>query len=556
MIRKLFREDKKKFYKELSFVLLSFLIPFAVLLILCTVNGFALFSYEGNTMMLYDTKSQYIAYMNDYRNILKGNLSFVYTTEKALGGDYMSIYSYYLASPFNFFIVFFEENATPLFFIWTSIIKMCFASFNFYLLIRLTSKFGYHKLVAAIGYGLISYSFVYMTNFMWLDGVMILPLCILGLYYLKDRKHLWLYPLALCYALLTSWYIGFMVCIFIFLFFLCLFGIDFRLKNKANYLFILRFAVFSVIGGLLAAPLWVSAFLHLSGTKGSVSFPPNSFVSINVLISGFLENNYDETRMITQYNSYFTMFIGVVPLVFMITYFFNGKISWKNRIAFGLLFLVYLVFSFNNVLTTLMHGGREPTWFPGRYSFIMGFIVCFLASKSMDEADKLHPLYYLAPTLIGVVAIILLKTVITSERLPYYEISIPSAILYYLTIVMGALYSYISYYDLKFKAYAYIKKYSFVILASLTIIQVASLYRGGDKVMNENVKSSQLQKYSTYLQDTIKIPIIPLSTVWKRHLIVQVITITSTITQCFILILDYLIFPVAKRKKLINFSIL
>ena len=502
----LFKNDKKKFFKELAFLLLSFFIPFVIILILLSVNGYSLFSYDGYTIMSYDMRSQYSSYMNYFRTLLIERGSFVYMGSKSLGGDFMSIYSYYLASPFNLFVVFFEAEAIPLFFVWSCVIKMCFASFNFYLLVRLTTRFNYYKLIPAIGYGLISYSFIYMTNFMWLDGMMIVPLAILGLYYIRDNKHLWLYPLALAYALLSSWYIGFMVVIFISLFFAALFFIDFRLKNKANYLFLLRFAIFSLVGGFIAAPLWFTAFMHFGGTKASAGLPKSMTVSISVLISGFLENNYDTSRQITQYNSYFSMFVGVVPLVFAITYFFNKKYTLRERLILLAVFVVYIVFSFNNALTALMHGGKEPTWFPGRYAFIMGFLMCFYASKGLDEADKLHPLYYIAPTALGITAIIILNTVSHSERLPYYPVSVASCIIYFLTIAIGTCYSTICYFDFKKQALVLLKKYSFIILSSLIVLQVASTYRGGDKVLRVNRTDKIVSEYSRYLQDTKYFP--------------------------------------------------
>ena len=496
------KEKVIQIVKESALIALSFIIPFVVLIILNEVNNLSLFGYTKNTMMMIDMSSEYIAYMSDFRNLLLGNSSFIYTTRKVFGGDFLSIYTFYLASPFNLFVVFFKQEAIPLFFLWSSIIKMCFASVNMYLLSRLTSKFNYQRLIVAIGYGLISYSFIYMSNYMWLDGVMILPLVILGLHYLKDKKHLWLYPLGIAYSLLSSWYIGFMICIFVALYFLVLFFKDFSPKNKENYIFLARFAVFSILGGFIAAPFWFTAFIHLAGTKGTTSLPQNSFFSFSMILSGFLENNYNDVSMITQYNSYLSMFVGVVPLVFGITYFLNKKFTVRERLLYLVLFAFYIICSWNNILTALLHGGREPTWFPGRYSFIIGFIVCYLASKSLDEADSINPISYALPLAIGIFVIVIVSLVKHSERLEYYHLSIPSLIMYFVTIVVGLIYSSINTTD-KFthKAFLFIKKYSFVLLAGLVVVEVISSYRGGDKVLKENTKADQYTSYETYLKD-------------------------------------------------------
>lgn len=493
---------RKQLIKEIALLALSFIIPFCLLLIVMQVNKVALFDYSGRTIVMMDMKSEYVAYMSNLKYILENGGSSIYSTSKVFGGDYMSIYTFYLASPFNLFIVFCEYEAIPLFFVWSSIFKMSFAALNMYLFARLSRRFSYSNIIPAIGYGLISYSFIYMSNYMWLDGVMILPLVILGLHYLKDKKHLWLYPLALGYSLLTSWYIGFMICVFVVFYFFVLFFNDFKLKNKANYLFLLRFAVLSLLGGMISAVWWFTAFIHLSGTKGTTAFPNFYNFSISMFLSGFLENNYSSPSLITQYHSYISMFVGMVPLVFAITYFFNGKFTLKERLLYLGLFLVYFVCSMNSVLTALLHGGREPTWFPGRYSFVIGFLVCVLASKSLDEAHELKPIYYLAPLVMGIITLFIVAKVKHSDRLLYYPISVISCVLYFSTILAGVGYSFFSYYTFDNKVLTFIKKYSIGFLALLVIFESLSSYRGADKVISTNASDAQFTAYSTFLKDT------------------------------------------------------
>ena len=95
--------------KEISLITLSFFIPFVLLIILCNVNGLALNGYKNYTMMMIDMQSEYICYLRDLRQILLHGGSLIYTTEKVFGGDYLSIFTFYLSSPFNLFVVFFKE---------------------------------------------------------------------------------------------------------------------------------------------------------------------------------------------------------------------------------------------------------------------------------------------------------------------------------------------------------------------------------------------------------------------------------------------------------------
>ena len=496
-------KDYKFWIKEISLAILSFFIPFILLIILFSVNKIALNNYSNSTIIMMDMQSEYIAYMRDLRRILLSDGSLIYTNSKLFGGDYLSIFTFYLSSPFNLFVVFFKEEAIPLFFVWSSIVKMAFASSNFYLLTRLTGKFTYQKIIFAIGYGLISYSFIYMSNYMWLDGVMILPLVILGLHYLKDKKKnfYWIYPLALGYSLMTSWYIGFMIAIFTFLFFLYLFFKDFQKQDVEPYKFLVRFVVFSLIGGLISASYWLTAFVHLSGTKGTMEIPSATLYSFTTFIAGFLENNYADYHLITLYNNYSSMFVGIVPLVFATVFFFNKKYSLRERLILLGLVLFYVISTLFSPLYALMHGGREPTWFPTRYSFVIGFLVCYLGSLSADEAQEVHPIYYLVPAGIGLIGIIILSFSKHSTFVEKYPISVPSLIMYYVTILFASAISYFHYYPIK-----KLKDSKFMLLlphfiSLLVIVQIASLYRGSDKVIKVNKEAKQYQSYETYMMD-------------------------------------------------------
>ena len=496
-------DTKKKLnlVKEISLLVLSFVVPFILLIVLFNANGIALNGYKNQTIMMIDMQSEYICYMRDLRHILINHESLIYTTEKVFGGDYLSIFTFYLASPFNFFVVFFKEEAIPLFFVWSSIIKMAFASLNFYLFARFSNKFSYTKIIFAIGYGLISYSFIYISNYMWLDGVMILPLVALGLHFIKDKKHYWLYPLAIAYSLMTSWYIGFMICVFAVIYFLYLFIVNFNKEDKEWLKFLIRFLIFSLLGGLLSATYWFTAFIHLSGTKGFSEIPYFKFFNISMLISGLLENNYVEAGIIRQYRDYISMFTGVVSIVFAIVFFFNKQYSLKERLTLLGVIAFYLLMSTNTVTAALLHAGKEPTWFPARYSFVIGFIICLLADKGLTEADKLHPAYYGAPLVLGVVGILIVKYTKHSELVERYPLSIPSIVMYFVTIVFAALISLYCYLPFKNETLKKIKTFAPYSLFLLIIVQAISSYRGGNHILSVNTKENQWQTYDEYLKD-------------------------------------------------------
>ena len=487
----------KSVFLEIVIGLLSFLLPCAILLIIYSVNN--IHPFGNNTIMMIDMKSQYISYLRYYKGILNGENNSIYTLSKVFGGDFMSIFTYYLASPFNLFIVFYPYNNIPDFFVLINTLKMCFAGLNMYLLLRFTStkKTKYQYLLFAIAYSLISYSVIYTSNYMWLDGVMVLPIIILGLLKLEENKHYWIYIISLGYALFSNWYIGSIICIFVVLFFIYrLVCIDGDFKSKLPYC--LRFVIFSLIAGLLGGASWITAFYHFGGTKAVFSFGEFKVYSFLPIVTGFLENNFYSTDSISMNSGYFSMFTSIITLVLFQLFFFNNKFNKKERIGGFCLFLFYVLCSLFSPTYILLHGGREPTWFPGRYAFLIGFIVVYFASKEVDEIND-TPLYSsFIPLATGIIFTIILLTVkyqINNNVYGLYDYSIVSSILYFSTSILLIVYLFL----LKKTEFKYKEISQYSVIAILVCLTAFSSFRGANHSYNK--MQPKVENIDTYRLD-------------------------------------------------------
>lgn len=489
--------------REIGCILASFFTVFIFLVIIFNIHGIALSVSGSKTLMMIDMQSQYIAYLRNYRDILVNHGSLIYTSSKEFGGDYLSIFSYYLASPFNLLIACVNEADIPIFFMWTNVIKMSFAALNFYLLGRyINKKFSYGTLTFAIGYGLMSYCFVYLSNFMWLDGVMILPLVILGLYLLRENRLHFVYPIALAYSLFTSWYIGFMICIFSVIFFIYLIINMDTTITKERVKYFVRFALYSLVGGLAVSAIWFASYLHFAGTKaGAVGLGETKFYSFPMMLSGLMENNYFEGNLIAQNYNYATLFVGIIPLVFYTTFFANNKFKIKERISVGVILLFFVATLLFSPLYILMHGGREPTWFPTRFSFLISFFIAFFAMLSYEKRRDLKAYWYAIPAFLGAIALIIVAFCKHSPNHDKYPISVVSIILFYVIILIATFESLYHQYQ-----WSFIKKldnpYTKPILPMMVLIlQGVSVFRGSSNVLGVNNKERRYQDYSEYLED-------------------------------------------------------
>ncbi|MCQ2797435.1 MAG: YfhO family protein, partial [Bacilli bacterium] len=501
-MKEFLKKHEDKFY-TIGCSILSFAIPFIIALVLFTKMNFTPFGDKSMTVMMYDMQSQYVTYMRYYRECLLGNVSSIYTHSKVFGGDFMSIFSYYLASPFNYFVVFVSSSEIPQFFAVTSLIKISLTGLFMYFCLRFTvKKDSLALIVPSIGYALISYSFLYLLNFMWLDGVMILPIVILGMNKLVEGKVRWIYPLGLAYALMTSWYIGALICIFAVIYFV--YKTAATLKTKKELLsFASRFAIFSLIGGLLASPFWLTAFMHLGGTKGSLYLPEPRFTSVATFFEGFLEGNYADGIYITHNTGFFSMFTSAVTLVFFQLFFFNKKYTLRERlITIGLPVLFFFVCNVTT-LNALFHGGREPTWFPGRYTFMIGFLVCYFAGLSLADVKSTSKFGTILP-FASLLVVYLITKYVNNDNAAFYELSWPSIVIYITSDVLAAICIFMPDFKNNYVRYA-IKTVFGVALIAMTSL---SSYRGSYSILKTNLDDGEYEKYETYLADEAVAPAI------------------------------------------------
>jgi len=468
-------------------------------------NGFFPFASDGNTVLMMDARGQYIAYFRDFQHLLKTHGDTIYTTAKALGGDYQSLYAYYLASPFNYLLYFFPDTAVPEFILFTGVAKMALASLNMMLLIRFT--FGRTRPLSvgvSFSYAVSSYFFVYLFSPMWLDGPMILPLVALGLIHLVRRKERWLYPLSLGYALLSSWYIGAMICFFSVLFFLTLYfgaGWPKLRQEKARVKVLLHFVLFSLLGGFLGSLGWLVAFSHFSGTK--VGFSASSLVWANTLggfLSGFLTDGYPTPYVLQAWSGYNPTFTSLPTLVLFLLFFLNRKKSARSRISFLLLSLFLSLSLIYNPLYLLWHGMAEPTWFPSRFAFVVDFFVACLAASEAEDFESTHGLDYLLPLLLP--AAVLPLAIYLPYSGQHYSVHMSGILLYFGSLALFFLATLVLRLGKKKK------KASNVPVAALTCLSVLSLplfgyssYLGESQVLSTDSAHHEYSSRKEYDSD-------------------------------------------------------
>ena len=124
----IYLREHKSFY-----LLFCFLVPTALMYILYLLREIHPFG-DGSVLVL-DMNGQYVYYFEALRDKLTSGESFLYSFSRTLGGEFLGIYSYYLANPLSYIVLLFPKARILEAILTIILIKvgLCGASFGFYL---------------------------------------------------------------------------------------------------------------------------------------------------------------------------------------------------------------------------------------------------------------------------------------------------------------------------------------------------------------------------------------------------------------------------------------
>jgi len=188
--------------------LASFLLPGALFLALCAAMGFAPFG--DSSILIFDLSDQFVEFLCALK---QGDVFFSWNT--ALGGSYIGTFSYYVSSPFSLLTLFCPNEAMPVAVVFLIALKLCCAGLTFFLLLgRRTGRYDLTGVAFSLCYALMAYNLACAMSFMWLDGVLWLPILLMGTEDILDGKSGKLLVIALAVSFVSSWYISYMTGLF------------------------------------------------------------------------------------------------------------------------------------------------------------------------------------------------------------------------------------------------------------------------------------------------------------------------------------------------------
>ena len=400
--------------------LLAFLFPTLTVLAAFAVTG--CYPFGDRTILTVDLYHQYCPFLVAFRDKVLSGESLFYTWNDGLGQEYYAAYANYAASPLNIFALFFTAKTMPVFVEFITCIRAGLASVFMVLFLSANDnkRIDNITVVFSSSYALCGWFISFFWNIMWCDAVVLLPLIMLGLRKLLIEKKCGLYAVTLGIAIISNYYSGYFLCLFLVLFapayYVCLFsrekpkGDSGRLCFKTFIGSAVRFAVSSICAAGASAVLSIPTYLILRNCSATGDELKMDYALQNDLFDFFgrLMVSANPNIRDGMANVYSGIVIALLlPLFFLLPS--RTGIKLKHKIVFGsLLGILYLSFT-NRTLNFIWHGFHFPNQIPYRESFLMSFLLVFVGFLTIRRIRSLGAKYITGAVLSSAAFLILFE---------------------------------------------------------------------------------------------------------------------------------------------------
>ncbi len=371
------------------------MVTVGILLVVMLVCGYAPFGTKS--LAVADARIQYLDFFGFLKNVSAGLDSLFYSFSKGLGGSCWTLFAYYLASPFNLLLSFFEKVQINTFFNLIFVLKAALASAFFAWFLaewfrpqmetsaqkQFLAKLG-TMISLAMAYGLCQYMLAQASNIMWLDGVYLLPLLMLATHRIVLGESSWPLALVTALAILFNWYSAGIDCLFI----LIWFGFEvilqqadqktFNLFTKANGRRLLKLVMALALGVLTSMVLfWPTILGVLSTQHGSINLltamKPGFIGAIPTLIERYSYGAGSTYGAAALYCGGFAA-IGLVALLV------NKTLSIRKKIVIGgfCAILIGILYWHPLVMLFSLFEAVGSYWY--RYSYVVIAAILFLGA--------------------------------------------------------------------------------------------------------------------------------------------------------------------------------
>lgn len=390
-----FRQKLRYMKHEYGYLALAALIPAVLFFLIYLARG--LYPFGNGTVLVLDLNGQYVYFFEYLRNAVLEGGSLLYSWSRSLGGEFLGMYAYYIASPLSYLICLFPKDRTQEFLLIMFMIKaaICGGTMAFYLHKHSETKNKFNVIAFSVLYAMSAYCVVQQNNTMWIDAVMWLPIVTYGLEQLIKYGKYKVFVIFLALTVASNFYIGYMCCIFVFLYFF-FYHLSYKDNNvnnpklEKNHILrsLVRVGTFSVIAIGIAAVIVFGAYYSLQFGKNEFTDPSweiNLRFDFFDLLFKLLPSSYDTVRI----DGLPFVYCGLITVILAPLFFCSKKFTVREKIVSGAFLMIFVLSFMISVVDLVWHGFQKPQWLNNRYSFMFCFFLIYLAFRAFEAIEEL-----------------------------------------------------------------------------------------------------------------------------------------------------------------------
>lgn len=340
------------------------------------------YPFGDNSFLTEDLKYQYIDFFSWFRRVLLGEANLRYSFAQGLGMNTWGLYSYYLASPFNLLCVLFPQDKLTLFVFVISALKLGCIHISSAWYVQ--KRFGLSKSAAFLlsaSFTFCSWTVSNLRNPLWIDCLILLPICAYGCYELIRKQKMMRLVIATALNVMFCWYTAYISILFLCIFVLVEF-VDYVAAEGFSWKLMLdralRFAGAMALGLLLSSWTFLPAILAMSKGGPVLTLGPLLKTGLKSLIRGFIPGMWVNNDGTPQFYS------GVIMMLLAVSLLFNRKVPAKTRIAVLIATAILIASSILSPLEYIWCGMRVPNGFYSRTAFLLSFFTLWAAGYALQ----------------------------------------------------------------------------------------------------------------------------------------------------------------------------
>ena len=376
-----------------KYIILSFVFPFVILGTIFVINK--VYPFGNKHILIEDLFHQHYPFLNGFWHKLRESGISQWSWTASAGHDYITIIAYYLASPLNFLAILAPQTWLREILALALLIKIGCAGLFTGMFLRYAFKqdglparwTGMALPVFSSLYALCAFTLGFFWTTTWFDSFALLPLVMLGLMALMNEGKYRLYVISLALAILTNFYMGLYICIFVALTFFnhCIIQ---KLKGRDFLRKLGLIAACSILAIGMTSVLLVPSWFNLQNIykQKSANFPPNLvwYESFFNLLGNFIAFTPPSSFMGTP-----NLYCGMISVLLAGVFAASKKVSLREKTAL-IGTIVFMFVSCNtHLLYCIWNGFRYPYLIPGRFTFLISFALVVIAYRAFLLAEDI-----------------------------------------------------------------------------------------------------------------------------------------------------------------------